>query len=80
MLYTAKEAHVVMRWCDMSTSDISECLGVSTNKARMLKKHPRYLRMGQISALATLMGKEPSLLVKELIWCDAPGLADKLNI
>lgn len=80
MLYTAKEAHVVMRWCDMSASDIADCLGVSPKKARMLKKHPRFLRIGQISELAALMGKEPSLLVKELIWCDAPSLADELYI
>ena len=80
MLYTAKEAHVVIRWCDMSSSDIADCLGVSLKKARLLKKHPRSLRMGQISKLAASMGKESTLLVKELIWCDAPGLADELDI
>ncbi|WP_288805049.1 hypothetical protein [uncultured Bifidobacterium sp.] len=80
MLYTAKEAHVVMRWCDMSTSDIADCLRVSPKKARLLKKHPGTLRMGQISKLAASMGKESALLVKELIWCDAPSLADELDI
>lgn len=80
MLYTAKEAHVVIRWCDMSASDIADCLGVSLNKARLLKKHPGSLRMGQISKLAVSMGKKSTLLVKELIWCDAPGLANELDI
>ena len=80
MLYTAKDAHVVIRWCDMSASDIADCLGVSLKKARLLKKHPGSLRMGQISKLAASMGKKSTLLVKELIWCDAPGLANELDI
>lgn len=80
MLYTAKEAHVVIRWCDMSASDIVDCLGISSKKARSLKKRPGSLKMGQISELAASMGKKPTLLVKELIWCDAPGLADELDV
>ena len=79
-MYTAKEAHVVIRWCDMSASDIADCLGVSIPKARVVKKNPGRLVMGEIEQLALAMGKTESVLIKELIWCDAPGVADSLDI
>ena len=80
MLYTAKEAHVVIRWCDMSASDIADCLEVSRSKARAIKKTPGRLLMGDIERLALAMGKPESVLIKELIWCDAPGIANSLDI
>lgn len=80
MLYTAKEAHVVIRWCDMSASDVADCLGVSCAVARSIKKNPGRLSMGQIELLARTMGKGESVLIKELIWCDAPDIADALYV
>ena len=79
-MYTAKEAHVVIRWCDMSASDIADCLEVSRSKARAIKKDPGRLLMGDVERLALVMGKDESVLIKELIWCDAPGIADSLHI
>lgn len=80
MLYTAKEAHVVIRWCDMSASDIADCLGVSIKKAKTLKETPRSLHTGQVEVLADRMGKDPFLLVDELIRSNAPCVADELNV
>lgn len=79
-MYSAKDAHVVIRWCDMTTSDVAECLSVSTNKARTLRREPGRLLMGDIDRLAGYMGKSPLALVKELFWSDAPGIADRLNV
>ena len=80
MLYTAKDAHVVIRWCDMSASDIADCLEISSSKARAIRKNPGRLLMGDVERLARAMGKDESMLIKELIWCDAPGIADSLHI
>ena len=71
MLYTAKEAHVVMRWCDMSASDIADCLEVSRAKARAIKRTPGRLLMGDIERLALAMGKPESVLIKELLSVQA---------
>ena len=36
--------------------------------------------MGQIELLARTMGKGESVLIKELIWCDAPDIANALYV
>lgn len=77
---TATAAYAVTRWCDMTPAQISDCLGISGARARALKKNPGALTMGQISLLARMMGKGEALLLKELVWCDAPSLANALDI
>lgn len=77
---TAIAADAATRWCDMTPALISECLGISGARARALKKNPGALTMGQISLLARMMGKGEALLLKELLWCDAPSLANALDI
>ena len=64
----------------MSASDIADCLGVYCTVARSVKKNSGQLTMGQIELLAQTMGKSESVLIKELIWCDAPGIANALYV
>ena len=79
-MYSAKEAHVVIRWCDMKTPDVADCLSVSRTRASTLRREPGRLTMGDIERLAYRMGKESSALLKELFWSDAPGIADRLDV
>lgn len=79
-MYSAKETRVVTRWCDITTSDVAECLSVSTNKARTLRREPSRLLMGDIERLAGYMGKSPLALLNELFWRDVPSVADRLNV
>lgn len=79
-MYSAKEACAVIRWCDVSTSDVAKCLSVSMSKARTLRRYPSRLTMGDIERLAEYMGKKPLALLKELFWRDAPGIANRLNV
>lgn len=79
-MYSAKEAHVVIRWCDMKTPDVADCLSVSRNRARTLRREPGRLTMGDIERLAGYMGKRPLALLKELFWRDVPSVADRLDV
>jgi len=48
--------------------------------ARSVRKNFRCLSMRQIKVLARAMGKSESMLIKELIRCDVPCIANAFNV
>lgn len=48
--------------------------------ARSVRKNFRRLSMRQIKVLAQSMGKSESVLIKKLIRCDVPCIANAFNV
>lgn len=80
-MYAAKDPYVVMRRRNAFLWDVAKRPEeVSCSVAKSVRNGFGRLSIRQIKVLARSMDKSESILIKELIRCDVPGIANAFNV